>query len=113
MRPLFVEDVTLFCGSFVDVDAVFVRFGEGNGNCSGIESEHFVLLYTRWFPCEVQIVVILQENIEHRFMIVFIDILVGLNYFSVAQSVNEQAYRRLRGLSYLTNAIIVWRGWGL
>ena len=92
-RSLFVEVVTLFRRSFVYVDAVVVRLGRGNGNFSGVESEHFVFLYTRRFPFEVEIFGILQENVEYRFMIVFIDILVGLNFFSVAQAVNEQAYR--------------------
>ena len=92
-RSLFVEDVTFFRGSFVYVDAVVVRFGRGNGSFSGVESEHFVFLYTRWFPFEVEIFGTLQENVEYRFMIVFIDILVNINFFSVAQAVNKQAYR--------------------
>ena len=51
MRSLFVEDVTLFRGSFVHVHAVVVHFGRGNENFSGVESEHLVFSYTRWFPC--------------------------------------------------------------
>ena len=78
-RSLFVEDVTLFLGSFVYVDAIVVHFGRGNGNFSGVKSEHFVLLYTRWFPLEVEIFGTLQETFENRFMIVFIYILVGIN----------------------------------
>jgi len=57
------------------------------------ESEHSVLSYTRWFPFDVEILRILQENVECHFMIVFINILVGLDFFSVVQAVNKQAYR--------------------
>ena len=85
-RSLFVEDVTLFRGSFVYVDAVVARFGRGNRNLSDVESEHSVFLYTRWFPFEVEIFGTLHGNVEYRFLIGFIDILVGINFFSVPKN---------------------------